>query len=148
MKTDIAATAHSLEARCPLLDVDLLEFASRIPAAVLLADNQPKSLLKRYAATLVPREGIYRKKHGFAVPIRHWLRHEWHTPVRALLLSKQADRGYFHPRRVAKLLDAHAAGHANHDARIWTLLMLEIWHRLFVDKTLHPGEPVLHMGKS
>jgi len=143
VKTDIAGSAHALEIRCPMLDVDLLDFASRIPTTVLLADHQPKHLLKRYAATRVPREVIYRKKHGFAVPIRHWLRNEWQVPVRSLLLSKQADRGYFRPRTVANLLDAHAAGRSNHASRIWTLLMLEIWHRIFVDKTLRPGEAVL-----
>jgi len=143
VKTNIAGTVHAMELRCPLLDVDLLEFASRIPAAVLLEGNQPKSLLKRYAATLVPREGVYRKKHGFAVPIRYWLRGQWQAPVRALLLSPRADRGYFRPRCITALLDAHAAGGANHDSRVWTLVMLEIWHRLFVDKTLQPGQAVL-----
>jgi len=142
-KVDVATMAHSLEARCPLLDVDLLDFAARIPSALLVEGNQAKSLLKRYAATLVPPSVIYRKKHGFAVPIRHWFRDEWRQSVRNILLSKQADRGYFNRRCIERILDAHAAGRANHASRIWTLLVLEIWHRLFVDKTLKPGEPVL-----
>ncbi len=169
-KVDVATMAHSLEARCPFLDVDLLDFAATIPTAMLLgrdADRREsagtsrrrgnwaqradspqspgaKALLKRYAATLVPPGVVYRKKHGFAVPIRHWIAGPWQKGVRELLLSKTGvGRGYFEPAFVQRVLDEHSSGRRNHASRIWTLMVLEIWHRLFVDGTLKPGERVL-----
>lgn len=142
-KVDVATMAHSLEARSPFLDVDLLDFAATIPSAVLIEGNLAKGLLKRYAATLVPPEVVYRKKHGFAVPIRHWIAGPWLQGVRKVLLSPAADRGRFDPRHIARVLDEHASGRRNHGSRIWTLMVLEIWHRLFVDQTLHAGQPVM-----
>ncbi|MFB3891680.1 MAG: asparagine synthase (glutamine-hydrolyzing) [Phycisphaerae bacterium] len=144
VKVDVATMAHSLEARCPFLDVELLNFAMTIPAGVLLEGNQAKSLLKRYAARLVPPEVVYRKKKGFSVPIRQWMQNEWAAPLERLLLSKTAlDRGYFDPRTVRRIIGEHVSGRRNHVARLWTLLVFETWNRLFVDQTLKPGEPVL-----
>ena len=143
-KVDVATMAHSLEARSPMLDVDLLDFAATIPSELLIEGNQAKSLLKRYAATLVPPQVIYRKKHGFSVPIRHWLAGPWQRPVRELLLSPAAvERGYFEPAFVRTILDEHAAGRRNHASRIWTLMVLEIWHRLFVDRSIQPGQAAI-----
>jgi asparagine synthase (glutamine-hydrolysing) len=143
VKVDVATMAHSLEARCPFLDVDLLNFAMTIPSALLVEGNLAKSLLKRYAATLVPPEVIYRKKQGFAVPVKHWLRDSWRQGVENLLLSKAAtDRQYFEPAFVRKVLNEHTRGRRNHGSRIWTLLVLEIWNRLFVDRSLQPGQEV------
>jgi asparagine synthase (glutamine-hydrolysing) len=144
VKVDVATMAHALELRCAFLDIDLLDFAMGIPASVLLKGHQAKALLKRYAEGLIPPEVIYRKKHGFSIPLKQWFRTSWREPVRRLLLSGPArQRGLFEPAAVGRLLDQHAAGRANHAARIWTLMVLEIWHRLFVDRTLRPGEPVL-----
>ena len=134
-KVDVATMAHSLEARSPFLDVDLLDFAATIPSALLIEGNLAKSLLKKYAATLVPSRVVYRKKHGFSVPIRHWLAGPWQKGVRELLLSKEATgRGYFNSAFIRKVLDEHAAGRRNHASRIWTLMVFEIWNRLFVDR--------------
>jgi asparagine synthase (glutamine-hydrolysing) len=145
VKVDVATMANSLEARSPFLDVDLLDFAATIPARLLIEGSVAKALLKKYAATLVPPEVIYRKKHGFAVPLRQWFKNEWRRPLKKFLLSKPADRGYFRPEFVAKILDDHAAGKCNHASRICTLLVLEIWHRLFVDQSMKPGDPVLEL---
>jgi asparagine synthase (glutamine-hydrolysing) len=145
-KVDVATMAASLEARCPFLDVDLLEFCSRIPADVLVASRQAKALLKQYAATLVPREVIYRPKWGFGIPVGHWFRGDWAGPLRRLLLSPQAvGRGMFDPRVVRRVLDEHAAGRFNRRDAIWQLVVLEIWMRLFVDGTLKPGDPVFDL---
>jgi asparagine synthase (glutamine-hydrolysing) len=163
VKVDVATMASSLEARSPFLDVDLLAFAATIPADVMLqgslvgrpygrhcrtsrGNRQAKALLKEYAATLVPPEVVYRKKHGFAVPLRQWFKNEWRRPLKTFLLSKPStDRGYFRPEFIAKILDDHAAGKCNHASRIWTLLVFEIWNRLFIDQTMKPGDPVLEL---
>jgi asparagine synthase (glutamine-hydrolysing) len=144
VKVDVATMAHSLEARSPLLDKELIEFAATIPSEVLTQGNQAKALLKRYASGLVPSEVIYRKKQGFAVPIRHWFRQQWREPLRRILLSEQClGRGYFERSFVKKVVDEHTDGGRNHAPRLWTLLVLELWHRLFVDGTLSSGDPVL-----
>lgn len=146
VKVDVATMAHSLEARCPFLDRDLIDFAVTIPAQTLIEGHQAKALLKQYAQTLVPREAIYRRKQGFAIPIRHWFRDDWGGPLKELLLSPQAlGRGYFQPDFLRKIVTDHVSGKTNHVARIWTMLVFEIWNRLFVDRTLKPGDPVLNV---
>jgi asparagine synthase (glutamine-hydrolysing) len=115
-----------------------------IPSELLVSGWQKKALLKRYAQHLIPQEVIYRKKQGFAVPIRRWFQNEWRLPLERFLLSKQAcQRGYFRPSTVRQVLQEHAASRRNHAGRIWTLLVFEIWNRLFVDRTMTAADPVL-----
>lgn len=139
-KVDVGTMAHSLEARSPFLDHELMEFAATIPANQLLAGGERKHILKKHAAAKVPRNVIYRRKAGFAVPIGDWLRNDWYDAVRNLLLSDEARaRGMFSAAYVEKILRQHRRG-ANHKHRIWSLLILEIWHRLFIDRTLTPDD--------
>jgi asparagine synthase (glutamine-hydrolysing) len=140
-KIDVATMAHGLEARSPFLDVDLLEFAMTVPAERLIAKGQLKSLLKCYAEQIIPREVIFRRKQGFELPLAEWFRGKWYASVERLLLSTQAvGRGYFDPEVIRKVLDEHVSHRFNHTARLWTLLVFEIWNRLFVDRTLSPSE--------
>ena len=142
-KIDVATMATSLEARCPLLDIDLLRFAASIPSEQLIAGGETKVLLKKYAATLVPPEVVYRQKKGFELPIARWLRHEWREPVGRLLLGKDsAIRPYFRQEKVRAVLEEHAARKRDHSMRIWSLLMFEIWLRIFVHRTVNRGDPV------
>jgi asparagine synthase (glutamine-hydrolysing) len=142
-KVDVATMAHSLEARSPFLDVDLLEFAMRIPPRDLVRDGEAKHLLKRHAESLIPRDVIYRPKQGFELPVARWCQTEWRDPLRRLLVEgPAAERGHFDPAVVGRILDEHASGRVDHSARIWTLLIFEVWNRLFVDRTLRPGDPV------
>lgn len=147
-KVDVGTMAASVEARCPFLDVDLLEFASRIPDEVLVARGEAKALLKRYAATLVPSEVIYRAKWGFGIPVGHWFRGKWAAPLKELLLSPAArERGYFNPSVVRRVLDDHLARRADHTDRLWQLVVFELWNRLFVDRSLQPGDPVFESAR-
>lgn len=141
-KVDIATMGGSIEARCPFLDLELLQFAMRIPAEALLSGHQTKSLLKKYAERFVPHEAIYRKKWGFGIPVGHWFKTTWKKPLYDLLLCKRADRGVFAPAMVRRVLDEHSSGKLCRTNQIWTLLVFEIWNQLFIDKTLTPGDPV------
>jgi|APSaa5957512622_1039677.scaffolds.fasta_scaffold02111_5 asparagine synthase (glutamine-hydrolysing) len=146
-KVDVATMAHSLEARSPFLDVDLLEFAATIPADLLIEGRIGKALLKRYAARLVPRDVIYRPKQGFALPLGDWLRTRYGELLKRVLLSSPAcDRGHFRMETVRAVLDQHICGQADHTHRLWTLLVFEIWNRLFVDGSLNPTEPLSAMA--
>lgn len=140
-KVDVATMAVSLEARCPFLDTDFLEFAATIPADMLLMDGELKHLGKRFAARLVPPEVVYRKKWGFGLPIGHWMRAEWHDPIRRILLTGPATtRGLFDLSYVAQVLEEHRTGQREHRFRIWTLLLWELWQQMFVDGTLGPED--------
>ncbi|MDD5449050.1 MAG: asparagine synthase (glutamine-hydrolyzing) [Candidatus Omnitrophica bacterium] len=135
VKMDIATMANSLEGRSPFLDHKLMEFAATIPSGIKIRGTRLKYILKKALAAALPEEILSREKMGFGIPIDKWFRGELKDYARDILLSgKSIDRGYFKDVSVRQLLDAHASGRANHGARIWSLLNLELWHRIFIDK--------------
>lgn len=96
---------------------------------------ETKSLLKKVGARLVPREVIYRRKMGFGVPIGKWFRSEMKDFVRDTLLSSSSrGRGIVRPEMIEKYVNEHIDGHRDHSFQIWTLLMLELWFRRFIDQ--------------
>lgn len=145
VKMDIASMAHSLELRSPLLDHVVVEFAASLPLQHKLQGATQKRILRTLAARLLPPEIVSRPKAGFGVPLEHWLRGPMQDFARAILLDPVAlRRGYFRPEAVAALVDDHVTARANNHSRIWLLLVLEIWHRLFVDARPSPAPPALH----
>ncbi|MDQ3212642.1 MAG: asparagine synthase (glutamine-hydrolyzing) [Acidobacteriota bacterium] len=134
-KVDRMSMAVSLEAREPLLDHKLLEFAARVPSSLKLKNGRSKYLLRRVLDRRVPREIIDRPKRGFAAPIGEWLRGPLAGLASELLLDgRLRDRGMFEPREVARLWDEHRTGRADHPHRLWQLVMLELWFRQFADQ--------------
>ncbi len=143
-KTDIAGMTHSLEARMPFLDHHFLEFAATIPSTLKLKDGViSKYILKKAVEPYLPEDVIHRKKMGFGVPIDYWFRNELKEMVYDTLLGHRAlERGYFRREYVENMLARHQAGET-WQYLIWNLLMLELWHQMFIDKTLFP--PGIHM---
>jgi asparagine synthase (glutamine-hydrolysing) len=134
VKVDVASMAHGLEARSPLLDHVLLEWAARLPSEVKMAGGTTKALFKAALAPYLPREILHRPKMGFGCPIDRWLRRELKELAYDTLLSPAARcRGIFRPDFVQRLLDEHCAYRANHHNRLWALLMLELWFRTWID---------------
>jgi asparagine synthase (glutamine-hydrolysing) len=134
VKVDIASMANSLEARSPLLDHNVIEFAASLPENLKMQRFETKSLLKKVAARLVPREVVYRRKMGFGVPIAKWFRGEMKDFVRDALLSPTAlNRGIVKPAMIRKYVEEHVSGSRDHAFQIWTLLMLELWFQRFID---------------
>ena len=134
VKVDIASMAVSLEARAPFLDHHVMEFAASLPAAYKLRGLTTKYLLKRALKGLVPQENLSRRKMGFGVPIGHWLRGELKGLLTDSILSEKAQsRGYFNGEMVRHLVDQHIEGRRDHSPQLWTLMMLELWHREFID---------------
>jgi asparagine synthase (glutamine-hydrolysing) len=132
-KVDIASMAHGLEVRCPFQDKAVVEFAARLPAG-MLARIRGKRLLRRATADLLPRAIRNRKKQGFGLPLRRWMRGEMRPMVRDVLLDRTArERGLFEPSYVARLVDRIDADREAAD-RVWTLLVLELWFREFMDR--------------
>jgi asparagine synthase (glutamine-hydrolysing) len=134
VKMDIATMASSLEARSPLLDHRLMEFAASLPAALKVRGREKKAVLRGALRGWVPDEILDAPKRGFRLPLGDWLRGELRGFARDVLLDRPAvDRGCFRPDYVRGLLDRHAAGLQDHSQGIWTLLMFELWHQEFVD---------------
>lgn len=136
VKVDVASMANSLEARSPFLDHEFMEFAARIPAELKLKGRTTKYILKEALKGILPDEILLREKMGFGVPIDRWFRNELKGLAYDTLLSDKAiQRGYFKKEAVKKILDEHTSNKWNWHNHIWNLLMLELWHRMFIDKS-------------
>ncbi len=132
-KVDISSMAHSLEVRSPFLDTDVVEFAARIPRQMLMR-WRGKHLLRRAVKDLVPPAIMRRRKRGFALPLRRWMKGDLAALTRDVLLDRTArERGLFRPEEVARLV-ASVDRDRNAPDRVWTLLVLELWFREFVDR--------------
>ncbi|MGE0703955.1 MAG: asparagine synthase (glutamine-hydrolyzing) [Vicinamibacterales bacterium] len=135
VKMDIASMANSLEVRSPLLDHELVEFAASLPAEMKLRGTVSKYLVRKVMTGVLPESVLRQSKRGFGVPIDRWFRQELREMAYDLLLDEQArHRGYFRPEVVRRYLDEHVQGVREHQTRLWVLLMLELWHRTFIDR--------------
>src|SRR5882762_3922474 len=133
-KVDRMSMAVSLEARVPLLDHKLIEFVTRIPASMKMAGVETKHLFKRAIAGLVPPEILNRPKQGFGVPIEQWINQQLRERVHETLTeSRTTARGYIEKDYINVLLDEHERGRRDHARELWSLFVLELWHREFVD---------------
>ena len=134
VKVDVASMANSLEARSPFLDHEFMEFVASIPSGLKLKGRETKYILKETLKGILPDEVLYREKMGFGVPIDHWFRNELKNMAYDVILSERAiARGYFKKEAINKILDEHTSGKWNWQNHIWNLLMLELWHVMFID---------------
>ena len=134
MKGDKMTMAASLEARIPLLDYKLVEYAASIPSNVKIKPFKAKYLFKRAFADLLPESILTRKKMGFNVPTGAWFREGQRSLITRLLLSERVrERGYLNDAFVAGLLRDHLEGKTNYQAQLFNLASLELWFRVFID---------------
>ncbi len=142
VKVDVASMAHGLEARSPFLDHELMEWAARIPSSQKMERGVTKAILKSALEPFLPNEILYRPKMGFGVPIDEWLKGELKEFAHDTLLSTQArQRGLITPAYVQTMLDEHCGGICLHHTRLWALLMLELWFRMWIDPAEVPLSP-------
>jgi len=134
VKMDIASMAVSLEARSPFLDHHLMEFAASLPARLKLKGLTTKYILKRGLRGLLPDQNLTRAKMGLGVPIGRWFRAKLKDFLSEAILSERAlSRGYFNPSAVRDIFAQHLSGRCDHGALLWTMMMMELWHREFID---------------
>jgi asparagine synthase (glutamine-hydrolysing) len=145
-KVDRMSMAHSIESRVPLLDNEVVAFASTLPASLKIRDGRRKHVLKEAAATLLPAEILNRPKQGFGVPLGVWFRGNLRELFSdSLLSSASLQRGYFQPAFVRQIVNEHLSGKRDHTLRLWQLVVFERWHQQYADepagKTLPPFAP-------
>jgi asparagine synthase (glutamine-hydrolysing) len=134
VKVDRATMAHSLEARCPLLDHRVIELAARQSSARHGDAQTTKRLFRDVIRPWVPEEVLSRPKRGFGVPLRRWFHEQMIGWARDILLDPHtAQRGWTDTREVRALLQQHEDGSRDHAKRIWALVCLELWARQHVD---------------
>jgi len=132
-KVDRMTMAHSIEARPPLLDHKLVEFAATVPAHMRLRNGTTKYIFKRAMRGILPDAIIDRPKQGFAVPLAKWFRGELSGFTRDLLLSATCrHRGFFKSSYIEQLLRQHDQGR-DLSLQLWTVLSFELWCRRFLD---------------
>jgi len=140
--TDKATMAVGLESRVPYLDLELVEFAFQIPAALKIRGFETKSILKKALRGRVPEAVLHRPKTGFGVPLRKWIRFDLREMVEDLLSEKSVRRrGLFRPEAIEQIRHAVDRGSQDHAYLIWSLLTLELWHRTFLDSVAAQTSP-------
>jgi asparagine synthase (glutamine-hydrolysing) len=134
MKQDKMSMAASIESRVPYLDPALVEHVVGLPARLKLRGFTTKAVLREALKTLVPPEILARRKMGFPVPVGRWLRTRFWPMVEEFVLGPRTlERGLFDPAVLRLLADEHRREAAEHGDRLWLLITLEIWQRVFVD---------------
>ncbi|PYM77699.1 MAG: asparagine synthase (glutamine-hydrolyzing) [Candidatus Rokuibacteriota bacterium] len=132
-KVDRAAMAVSLEVRCPLLDHVFMEYAAGIPSELKLSGSAGKRIFKQALKKHLPDDILYRPKMGFGVPVPEWLRGDLKNYARELVLEGDATRRYLSRPSVERLWREHASGLRNRATELWVIMMLNLWHRRFVE---------------
>lgn len=134
VKVDRASMAHSLEARCPLLDHRVIEVAAAQPSSRHGDRATTKRLFREVIRPWVPADVLTRPKRGFGVPLRRWFKESMVGWARDILLDSRAvQRGWTRADQVQALLNQHEQGSRDHAKRIWALVSLELWARHHVD---------------
>ncbi len=145
MKQDQMSMAASIESRVPFLDDHIVEHVAALPASLKLSGWRTKALLRAAVRDLIPPAILSRRKMGFPVPVGRWLASAYRPLVDEYVLGPRAvERGLFDPHALRALAGEHMTGAAAHGDRLWLLINLEIWQRIF-----HDGEsPEDVMGAS
>jgi asparagine synthase (glutamine-hydrolysing) len=140
VKADKMTMANSLELRVPFLDPEVFAVARDLPRSEKVAQGTTKLALRRALEGIVPPHVLHRRKLGFPVPIRHWLRAEMYDWARGIVGESQADH-LVDLAAVTRMLDAHRTGPVDHSRRIWTLLVFLLWHGIFIEQRITPEIP-------
>lgn len=132
--SDKMSMANSIEARVPLLDNKVIDFMRGIPPSLKLRGYNQKYILKKAMEDILPNEIITRRKAGFGLPVRSWLRNELREMIGDLLSEKRVrERGLFQPDAVRQLVLENQTGVRDHTFTLWSILTLELWQQTFID---------------
>ena len=131
-KVDRASMAYSLEARVPLLDHRIVEFAARLPMEFKVRGGDTKHLLRKILYRHVPRELLDRPKMGFGIPVNRWLRNELRPLLEEYLDADRVRReGFLRPEGVSRVVAEHLSGRRDNQYRLWALLVFAMWRERY-----------------
>ncbi|MEH6941703.1 asparagine synthase (glutamine-hydrolyzing) [Bacillus sp. JJ722] len=133
LKADRMTMANSLELRVPFLDKEVFNVASKIPMDMKIANNTTKYILRKAAEGIVPDHVLNRKKLGFPVPIRHWLKDEMNEWAKNIIRTSDTDH-IFNKQEVLNLLEEHCANKKDNSRKIWTIIVFMIWHQIYIER--------------
>jgi asparagine synthase (glutamine-hydrolysing) len=134
MKQDQMSMAASIESRVPFLDHELVEYGVAIPDRFKVRGWTTKAVLREALKDRIPSQILGRRKLGFPVPFGRWARERFAGSLRSTVLGPRAlERELFEPALLERLVAEHEAGVGNHADRLWCLLNLELWQRIFLD---------------
>jgi asparagine synthase (glutamine-hydrolysing) len=130
--------AHALEVRVPFLDIEVVQACLRLPPELKLRGRCTKYALKQLLSDVLPRRVVHRSKRGFVIPIERWLRSEWLPLLREHLRPDVLRRiPALRAGEVARMIDRHAAGTADHAYELFALLVLSLWWQMWIEQGLH-----------
>ena len=145
--TDKAGMAAGVEVRVPLIDLEVVDFATRIPPHLKQEGRVGKAIFKRAMEPLLPRDVIYRGKSGFGAPLRRWLSVELRERVEDALSERSVrERGLFDPAAVRRLINLDRSGRVDGSYTIFSLMCIELWCRIFVDQSTPSRAACVAMG--
>ncbi|AQQ53224.1 asparagine synthase (glutamine-hydrolyzing) [Planococcus lenghuensis] len=131
LKADKMSMAHSLELRVPFLDREVMDIAAKVPSHYRINDIDTKYAFRLAAGRALPKESANRKKIGFPVPIRHWIREEkYYTQIKEAFNSAAAAE-FFDQKKIIELLQDHYEQKANNARKIWTIFMFLVWYKKY-----------------
>jgi asparagine synthase (glutamine-hydrolysing) len=142
--------ANSLEVRAPFTDYRLLEFAMQVPQRMKVRNGETKWITRQIMRDILPREVLTKKKMGFNPPLPQWMNGELKPIIHEFLSPTAVERrGIFRAEAVQKLIHDHEENRRDNALKIWALLMIEVWQRMYFDKQSEEAvlEPVLRNGK-
>jgi asparagine synthase (glutamine-hydrolysing) len=143
VKADKVTMANSLELRVPFLDNEVFRVASTVPLEQKITSETTKYALRQALYQVVPAHVLNRRKLGFPVPIRLWLKDEMHDWARNIIQQSQTDH-LLDRRAILQLLEEHRSGVLDHSRRLWALLVFMLWHAIFIEGRLSPEVPEPH----
>ena len=127
-KVDRASMANSIEARVPLLDHEFVELAFKIPTTFKIKNDEGKYIFKKALENRLPKEILYRKKQGFAIPLSKWFNKDLSAYLADELLSDNSTfTSYFNKKSIQELIDNHRKEKRDFSAKLWTLLFFKRW---------------------
>jgi asparagine synthase (glutamine-hydrolysing) len=124
-----------------------MEFMAKVPSRYKVRNGRSKYLLKSALRGILPDQVLNRPKMGFGVPLGLWLRTSLRELLEDTLLGPTAlARGYFRPEALREMVAFNNAGRADYQYLLWDLLMLEMWHRAYIDALPRPRLPIMHLA--
>lgn len=147
LRQDKMGMAANLEGRIPFLDHRLVEFGFSLPPELKFFNGETKILVKKVASKFLPHELVYRPKCGFGLPIKEWLKHkDGLGRFLSMFTAPITPRSFFNYASITRLINEHVSGAVDHTEILWTLINLEIWLRIFFDKT-SPGNMLFSLDR-